>query len=960
MDEKRYVLSIGLLLLGYCLLGQQLNISIDQIHEIKDLGVDNHIKCISKDNAGNLWVGADNGLYRYNGKQLDRVDIPYVKDMVLTREGKLLVLADWGLYEISSTIFDWDIQHILKSLEALSDTALSFPKTIYQDIRGSIWIGENQSIVRFRDGKIKRFPIALQNVGNYLRHAFNFAEDGYENLWIMSFGGTLYRYDRMAERFIQVELPMRVSETSAFSSAGGGKLWIGANEGVFELSLDQNARVEQTRQVSDLEKIASMSVGKGFAMVASFDKGLFQFNTENNENQKLSTFENLDILDMYPDGNQIWIASSESIFVINSAPFYTFPETLNRFVPTLQQSLDNTFIANLGRQIYQVKSTPEGEEFSLLFEIGDQLWANDALLYKDELWMATSKGVFIYDLQKQELTNIEGTTQNSWLNHIFRSSDGNIWVSNQEDGAVIQVSQNREVRTFPQLNRIRFVAENKGIIYLGGSQGNLFIYIGNNDFQPLNLDWSNTAPDIHDIAFLEDSVYLATSRGIYSFSIGKPSENKIDIHRNLAGHIESVAIARNGDIWFSNAKGLSKINGGEQVTFNRSQGLPSKYIIRRGLTVDTQGQLWVCTSKGLATLLEGALKAYKTPQPFLVSCLGNRRELPIDGYDLGTLFYNSSLGLELITLSFPMNSIQYRTQLINEGVLVDMQNTKGVNAFFDLQTGNYHLDIQAKQSGAEWSNPVRYSFSVRKKWYQTTWFWVAAALTSLVLGYLLIQLYNRSLRQTNEKLELLVRDRTAALEEQKNELIQNQQQIVSQQKELIHKNEVLSETQKALTSSEIKFLELKRDQMRRELDLKTKQLTTHALSILQKNQYLLEISESLDALGTKKEEKDIATSIRKISQHIRNSIKQDDRWEEFRLYFEQVHDDFYAKLKISFPKLTHNDLKQCALVKLNLSLEDSATILGVSSESVRVSRYRIQKKMGLNSQAAFYEYLVKL
>ena len=132
-----------------------------------------------------------------------------------------------------------------------------------------------------------------------------------------------------------------------------------------------------------------------------------------------------------------------------------------------------------------------------------------------------------------------------------------------------------------------------------------------------------------------------------------------------------------------------------------------------------------------------------------------------------------------------------------------------------------------------------------------------------------------------------------------------------------------------------------------------------SLQFLQKNQYLLEISKSLDELGKEKDQKEIVKSVRQISQKIKNSLKQNDRWEEFRLYFEQVHSDFYAKLKISFPNLTPNDLKQCALVKLNLSLDESAALLGVSAESVRISRYRIQKKMGMSAQASFYEYLVK-
>ena len=957
----RYLLSIALISLAYCLSGQELNISINQIHEIKDLSVDNHIKCLAKDESGNLWVGADNGLYRYNGKDLNRIDIPFVKDMILTQAGNLLVVSDEGLYSIETSVFDWEVQLLLKSIAQESDTSLSFPKTIFQGLGGEVWIGENQSIVRYDNGNLKRFPISEQNVGNYLRHSFTFTEDGFGNLWVLAFSGILLRYDRMQEEFTEVELAVSLNEASEIASDGGEKIWIGTISGIFEINLLDKQEIGEVKKISDLGRIASMAIRDGNAMVASFDEGLFQFNTANYESQRLSSFEYLDILDIEHKGSQVWIAGSESIFVINSAPFYTFPQTLNQFVSTIQQAQDNTIIVNLGRQVFQARQSPKGMIFEPLFETGNQLWANDALRYREELWMATSQGIFRYALNTKRLNFIEGSGQNSWLNYISRSSEGNIWVSNQQDGPILKINSEGQVSYFPEWDKVRFVKESENKTLFGGEAGTFLIHTEAEGFQSISLDFAASKPDIFDLALSEDSIYLATSKGIYVAAKDQVEENEgIRVLPLVSDHVESIVRDKRGVIWFSHPRGLSKLENGVRLSFDRSQGLPSNYIIKRGLLVDHSNRLWVCTSKGLATLTPGALASFPTPQPTIVACNSNNQEIPVQGYDLGSFYYNSTIGLELLSLTYPSSSIQYQVRLLEEGQLLNQQITDGFLTLFGLQAGAYQLEIQAKQTGAEWSAPVQYVFSIRKKWYQTNWFRILLVLASIGLIYSLIFLYNRNLRQANEKLESLVSERTASLEAQKNELLQTQQQILAQQNELINKNEVLSETQKALNHSEIQFLELKRDQMRRELDLKTKQLTTHALSILQKNQYLLELSESLDELGKKKGDKEIASEVRKMSQHIRNSIKQDARWEDFRLYFEQVHDDFYAKLKISFPKLTNQDLKQCALVKLNLSLEDSATILGVSSESVRVSRYRIQKKMGMSSQAAFYEFLVKL
>ena len=220
------------------LLGQELNISIDQIHELKDLSVDTHIKCLAKDSVGNLWVGADNGLYRYNGQQLDRIDIPFIKDIILTTEGQLMVLSDNGLFGISTTLHNWEIKHIIQSNKAITDTSLTYPKTIYQDIEGALWIAENEYIVRYQNEQLKRFQVVNQKVGNYLRHSFTFAEDGFGTLWVMFFNGLLYRYGRMEDNFIKVPLPIELNEASELISNGADKLWIGTYSGIFEIIID--------------------------------------------------------------------------------------------------------------------------------------------------------------------------------------------------------------------------------------------------------------------------------------------------------------------------------------------------------------------------------------------------------------------------------------------------------------------------------------------------------------------------------------------------------------------------------------------------------------------------------------------------------------------------------------------------------------------------------------------------
>ena len=71
----------------------------------------------------------------------------------------------------------------------------------------------------------------------------------------------------------------------------------------------------------------------------------------------------------------------------------------------------------------------------------------------------------------------------------------------------------------------------------------------------------------------------------------------------------------------------------------------------------------------------------------------------------------------------------------------------------------------------------------------------------------------------------------------------------------------------------------------------------------------------------------------------------DRDWEEFKIFFEQVHTDFFTKMKSSYPDLSSAELKLCALARLDLNIKEASNILSISPESVKTSRYRLRKKI---------------
>ncbi len=160
--------------------------------------------------------------------------------------------------------------------------------------------------------------------------------------------------------------------------------------------------------------------------------------------------------------------------------------------------------------------------------------------------------------------------------------------------------------------------------------------------------------------------------------------------------------------------------------------------------------------------------------------------------------------------------------------------------------------------------------------------------------------------------------------------------LLATQNELI----LAAAEQKRLVEEQKIFRE---QQMQQELEFKESQLSAMTLQMLQKNELLLELKERLDA--DKSFGKD-----QKLEKIINKGLSQDKEWSDFNVYFESINKNFYDRLKQAYPAISPNDLKICALIKLQLSIKEMAAILNISPDSVKTARYRLRKKLELNAE----------
>ena len=131
-----------------------------------------------------------------------------------------------------------------------------------------------------------------------------------------------------------------------------------------------------------------------------------------------------------------------------------------------------------------------------------------------------------------------------------------------------------------------------------------------------------------------------------------------------------------------------------------------------------------------------------------------------------------------------------------------------------------------------------------------------------------------------------------------------------------------------------------------ELEGKKQELVSKLLSQTKTNEALNEIKDQLVSIGKLKEE-DRADALAKAAKKLDGVISANTD-DNFDYYFLQVHPGFYEGLRKDFPDLTLNELRLCALIRLNMNTKDIASINNITINGVKVARWRLRKKLGMN------------
>lgn len=140
------------------------------------------------------------------------------------------------------------------------------------------------------------------------------------------------------------------------------------------------------------------------------------------------------------------------------------------------------------------------------------------------------------------------------------------------------------------------------------------------------------------------------------------------------------------------------------------------------------------------------------------------------------------------------------------------------------------------------------------------------------------------------------------------------------------------------------------------LEHKKMELINKSNYISQRNKnlnYILDSVEKIDS--TKKDE-----SNKIIKEKIALLLKSDSINARFEKQFEEVYPNFFKDLVEKSDRLSQNDIRLCAYLKMNQNTHEIAQLSGVSVRTIESQKYRLKKKLNLPKEENLIQYLIKL
>lgn len=747
------------------------------------------VHVITQDQYGYLWIGTQEGVYKFDGKTAIDIfkDLPFLKK------------------EISAL-------HIGKD------------KTV--------WVGTKEGKVFY--------------IKNNVADSVNFGKAGNEekitsicevnaSIYIGTYGNGLYAFANKQVSHYDAEHGLSDNVIYKIETDGKDRIWCGTDAGITEI---KNLKVKPYFSIISNKKglpdniTRDISLNEGRLLISMQDSGLCYFNLANNKIERIPFFANwtmgtiLNGIEETPkkitvatekDGiividngkigiynyekiiqtssvNQIFIDNSRQIWIASKkglnqlyARRYDFINNGNGLsddkILALATDNDHSVWIGTSNGISKIMADKDGKIVVNKIQDNTKYTISCAAKAPDgSIWFGTyGNGIIIISGETHNSTIINSKTghiTNDNISNIYFSDDHKVYISTL-GGGLMKVSVNPGIddkifkveKTYTEAQGLgsdyvyASITGNDLKLYIATDGGGLQVF-ENNQFVSLTKKYklsSNTAFSLCKDKY--NNIWATTNEnGIIKYD-GK-SLISINQANGLRDEQPQQLIASDNTIFAINSKGIDKINCQDNSV--------SYYDLFEGdlepnlnAVFFSQNTIYSGTNNGVLVFRASQLKIDSLkPSAFIKSLQINFKPFALDSlHEFRYSQNNLAIAFDGIWLKNPEKLMfRYRLEGLEDTWLYS--NTGKVVSYINLSPGTYKFIVQSKNEEDVWSDEDAYSFTILTPLWQRWWFWVLVVGIGGFSIYAFLQYRLKSLQKENLLLEQRVNERTFEIEKQ--------------------------------------------------------------------------------------------------------------------------------------------------------------------------------------------------
>jgi len=948
--SKKYIF-LSLLFITISLRGQEFTPIVTQFTR-NDYNASNQNWAVGQDKEGILYFGNNRGLLQFDGSLWETHKMPenkMVRSLMISEKNRIFVgsFEEFGYYEKNNTgqLNYSSLSSKLSNYKMQNDEIWNI-----LDFNGTIIFQSFTSYFTFKDGQVKgyRCPFTFLFFNIYKQKIYTHTNQ-YGFSFLEAKNNSFYPVkNSITKNPVISVIPFDPLRALLVTKSDGLFLYDGISMTRFATEADDELRKAEINRaiISPNGIIILGTILNGITAINKQGQKLWTLNTSN-------VLQNNTVLGMFCDReNNLWLALDKGISLIqlNSSIRY-----INSFNPSvgaiysLSYSAPNLFMgtnqglykAELNRekksiQNLQLEPKIKGQVWSINQFDDQQLCGNN-----EETFEISKKGTRIVSPVKGGICIRKGIIHGKEV--LIQGTYTQLCVYEKKDGAW---TFSHTIENF--VNPIRYIEiDYTGTIWASHLYQGMYAIQLSPDLKRMeriqtfkSLDQKHEYPI--NVFSINNRVVFTDNTGFYTYDdIQKKIIPYKELNNNLGyfSHAYRVCPFKSNQYWFirDGEAALVEVKAHEFKILDVVQ-----YALFLNQTVDDYQNVIPISDTECLFTLENGLALYHTDSMKIKSsdthlqfkniqtADAESKEiafLPLSSKPVpATSYKRNNL---VFTLFYPyysqLKNISFRYKLEGLDMVWSEPTASSRKEYNYLPYGEYTLMAEVLTKSGIKLSEISYSFEVAPPFY---WSLVAKILYLILFGFLAYGVYWYIRRLF----------------------------LIKKEKIRLEQEEIRS---KEIEKREKQIIALENEKLESDLTIKSKELAVSTMTIIKKNEILVNIKEEViaqkKALGSQYPNKYYDKLIRLLDEN----LSSEDDWAIFQTNFDRIHENFFRNLHIKYTDLTPNDLRFCAYLRLNLSSKDIAHLMNISLKGVEVGRYRIRKKIGLPSTKSLTEFMIE-